>query len=599
MLSEALASIAISKSSNDSDNNTNQESYTLEDLEATYLSADPTSYAEAMAGPNQAQWKAATIEEWNSLLENNTFQLYEQQQLSEPCIEANKDHLTPVKVPFGVKPIGSKWIYKTKCNPDGSTRYKARLVIQGFQQVPGVDFNETYAPVSKLTTLRLLLSLAAQYNWTIDHMDVVTAFLNPKIDREHIYMTLPLGMDWIDPKATTETTTRMIVKLLKALYGLKQAPRLWYEEINAFLLEIGFTQSNTDPNLYLMAEVLLLLYVDDILIFYISINRTAGDRVKKQLRSRYKMTDLGLARRFLGLEIDQNNEVITLGQQHYIDTILRRFDIVAARNAPSPMDSNVHLDNINCEDTEVVKRKLYLSIVGSLMYAALGTRPDISYSVTTLSRYNVQPLQMHLTAAKRTLRYLKGTSNLKLHFPKPKPHSDSTTSLSLPVLNGFTDSDWAGSTSTRKSIGGCVFFAVENGLGSPILWQAKAQSVVALSTLEAEYIACSDATREALWLRRLHYEVIQTYGSSLNLLEGPVTVPIGCDNQGALKLLETGVVKQKTKHIDVKYHHSHDEQVRKNVKFYYVTSKDNVADILTKALPSPRHQELTRMMGLK
>lgn len=579
MLSEAFAAMIVTNGDHEDDG-----AHGLE--KSAYFSADPTSYAEAIRGPNQAYWKAAMREEWNSLLEMNTFQIYEESLLSDPTTassESDLNHLTPIQLPFGIKAIGSKWIYKTKCNPDGSTRYKVRLVIRGFQQVSGVDFDETYAPVSKLTTLRLLLSLAAQYHWVIGHMDVVTAFLNPRIDRDNIYMTLPLGMEWIDPR----TTTKMIVRLLKALYGLKQAPRLWYEEINAFLLSIGFSQSSMDPNLYLMAGAILLLYVDDILIFYCSPDRSAGDHVKDQLRSKYRMTDLGLARRFLGLEIDQNDEAITLSQQQYINTILHRFDISTASDALSPMDLNVRLDNVACEDMEV-DRKLYLSIVGSLMYAALGTRPDISYSVTALSRYNVQPLKMHLTAAKRTLRYLKRTSKFKLSYPKPRTPP-------TPILRGFTDSDWAGSTSNRKSVGGCIFFANEHG--SPIQWQAKSQSVVALSTLEAEYVACSDATREALWLRLLHFEILNTY--SPNVLQSPLTVPIGCDNQGALKLLETGVVRQKTKHIAVKYHHSHDEQIQGNVRFHYVTSASNLADILTKPLAAPKHQKLTLEIGLK
>ena len=244
----------------------------------------------------------------------------------------------------------------------------------------------------------------------------------------------------------------------------------------------------------------------------------------------------------------------------------------------SPMDPYVNLDNENCED-KPVDITLYLSIVGSLMFAALGTRPDISYSVTALSRYNVRPLQMHLTAAKRVLRYLKTTMGKKLHFPV-----DSKT-----TLHGLTDSDWAGRTSTRKSVGGYIFID-----GGPISWQAKSQSVVALSTLEAEFIACSDATREAIWLKRLRNEMSETATGNDN-----TPIRIGCDNQGALKLIETGVAKAKTKHIDVKYRHVIDEQkLQGTVEFYYVTSDQNIADLLTKPLPKERHVRLTRMMVL-
>jgi hypothetical protein len=239
---------------------------------------------------------------------------------------------------------------------------------------------------------------------------------------------------------------------------------------------------------------------------------------------------------------------------------------------------------------------------------------------------------MHLTAARRVLRYLKTTSELRIHYrrlphshadyphadyphadyphadyPHPDdPHADYPYAESSYVHNshisvvGFTDSDWAGNLTTRKSIGGCVFGLgyiddnnelVTSGL---IHWQAKSQSVVALSTLEAEYIACSHATRESLWLKRMTKEAAD--GMSVQVSEGPV--PIGCDNQGALKLITSGVVRQKSKHIDVKYHHVHDEQQRGSVRFQYVTSAANPADLLTKPLAAPRHEQLLQLTGL-
>jgi hypothetical protein len=229
-------------------------------------------------------------------------------------------------------------------------------------------------------------------------------------------------------------------------------------------------------------------------------------------------------------------------------------------------------------------------MVGSLMYAALGTRPDIAFCVTILSKYNANPLQMHLTAAKRALRYLKRTSRYALHFPSVNSPSVDFPSVEHPEtsLIGFTDSDWAGSTANRKSIGGHIFQAKDK---ASVSWQAKSQSVVALSTLEAEYIACSDATREALWLRRLLGEIER---SSVDQ-----TVPISCDNQGALKLIDTGILKSKTKHIDIKFHHARDETEKGHVKFEYIASEDNPADLLTKALPIARHQMLTEKFGLR
>jgi len=233
---------------------------------------DPTTYEEAMASSRAELWKEAMRAEYRSLLENGTFQAFkttdayrgtfqafkttdaESTTISMQLPEANDIYSTgqqiPITVPFGLKPIGCKWVFKSKRNPDGSTRCKVRLVIRGFEQVAGIDFKETYAPVSKLATLRFLLSLAATNKWSIDHMDVVTAFLNPAIDNDNVYMSMPPGIEWLDSRLQRTST----VRLLKALYGLKQAPRLWYQDINHFLLSIGFNQSKADPNLYLKKE---------------------------------------------------------------------------------------------------------------------------------------------------------------------------------------------------------------------------------------------------------------------------------------------------------------------------------------------------------
>ena len=365
------------------------------------------------------------------------------------------------------------------------------------------------------------------------------------------------------------------MRLLKALYGLKQAPRLWFQDIRQTLLSLDFHECNEDPNLYIKDGVIILLYVDDLLIAHSSPQAHGAEGVKSALKARYKMTDLGRARRFLGMEINQTNDGIFLSQESYIDGMVRRFRMENATPIHSPMDPHVALDNEICEDNPVDKT-FYLSIVGSLMFAALGTRPDIAFSVMCLSRYNILPLKMHLTAAKRVLRYLGTTKTLKLFYP----------ASAVGDLHGYTDSDWASRTSTRKSVGGSIFID-----GGPISWQAKSQSVVALSTLEAEYIAASEATREAIWLRRMR--------NALSDASIDKPVRIGCDNQGALKLINTGVFKAKTKHIEVKYHHVHDEQhTQKTVDFHYVSTDANTADLLTKPLAKQRHTELTRMTGL-
>ena len=560
---------------------------------------DPLSYAEAMSCADAEKWKLAMLEEWQAILRNKTFQAFQEQEHPTEAMKTVNpnefESLTPLEIPGHIKSIGSKWVYKTKLNPNGTTRYKVCLVIRGFQQAPGVDFGETYAPVSKLSTFRFLLALAARNGWQIDHLDVVTAFLNPEIDRETVFMTLPLGMDWVDPRFSAIH----VVRLRKALYGLRQAPLLWYKEIHQFLLSIGFSQSTVDSNLYFGKGILLLLYVDDILL--INTHKNSVDtlnQIKQTLQARYRMTNLGRARRFLGIQITQSHPAngIHIDQEAYILTILKRFRMSSAKDGLSPMDPNVNINNNQCED-KPANTQLYLSMVGSLMYAAMGTRPDLAFYVAALSRHNQKPLQMHLTAAKRALRYLKHTATFGLYYARQSDQDNGP-----PI--GFTDSDWAGNQATRKSTGGYIFFGSghvtsetkASGSGA-VSWQAKSQSVVALSTLEAEYIACSDATREALWLRRLYQETTQQSAPYQPSISRPI--PIACDNQGAILLIKTGITKQKTKHIAVKYHHSHDEQLQGNVLFTYIPTEINVADVLTKPLPTLRHQYLTNLLGLR
>jgi len=427
-----------------------------------------------------------------------------------------------------VKPIGSTWVYKTKHNPDGSTRYKAHLVMKGYKQT---DFGETYAPVGKLTTLRYLISLIGKYGtrWSMDHLDVVTAFLNPEIDNDDIYMTLPEG--W--PEGSN--APKIVVRLRKALDGLKQAPRLWHDDINAFLLPLGVTESLANPNLYLRSDdIMILLYVDDISVSYLKAAAKAAIEVKGKLSEKYQITNLGPARQFLGIEIyrDEKGTGISVGQKAYITTILKRFGMEHSHGVSMPMDPNIKLDLAEDRgEKELEDITDYQAVMGSLMYAALATRPDISYAVAALSHYNLRPFTSHMTAAKRVLMYLKSAADFRRHFNGNVIGIDIDNSLVE-----YSDSDWANDSDDRKSQGGHVFLA-SNGA---ISWQSRKQCLIAMSTLEAEFIACSEASREAKWLLQLQKDIHSSKKDSPPL-------PINCDNQGALTLITTGIIKARTK----------------------------------------------------
>jgi len=387
-------------------------------------------------------------------------------------------------------------------------------------------------------------------------------------------MTLPEG--W--PEGLNTPT--VIVWLKKALHGLKHAPRLSHNYINSFLLSLEFTQSQADPNLYLSTDgILMLLYVDNISMLYPKDATKAAIEVKARLLEKYKITNLGPARQFLGIEIhcEEHGTGISLGQKAFITTILKRFNMQNAHDVSTPMDPKAKLDLAEDRGEKELKDiKGYQAIVGSLMYAALATRPDISFAVAALCRYNFRPFTSHLTAAKRVLQYLKSTANFRLHF---------SSSSSTNQLTGYTDSDWANDSANRKSQGGLVFL-LSNGAVSWLSWE---QDLIAMSTLEAIYIACSEGSREAKWLLQLHRDI---HGEDTSPL------PINCDNQGALSHITTGIIKARMKHIDVCYHNSRDLHAHKIVDYSYLHTNESVADILTKALSKDKHEKFTNAMGL-
>jgi len=265
--------------------------------------------------------------------------------------------------------------------------------------VKGVDFDETYVPVGKLTTLHYLLCFMAYNSWNSDHLDVVTAFLNSEIDKV-VFAELPEGIDWLS-KSNTPRTGFLRLNL-KALYGLKQAPRLWHQSIDGFLLSIGFHKASADYNLYIYNQgVMLLLYVDNIQLLYAESAKSRAIDVKETLIRQYKMKNLRPVKQFLGLEINRlPDSSVTLGQQSYINTILHRYGMENANTVNTPMDYKTRLDNVSNNADAEADQAQYQSIVGSLMYAAQATRPDIAFAVAALSRYLLKPYKTHMTAAK-------------------------------------------------------------------------------------------------------------------------------------------------------------------------------------------------------
>jgi hypothetical protein len=523
------------------------------------LGDDPTSYSVAM---ESSDWQRAIKEEFCSLIENETWDYADR---------------VPDK-----KSIGCKWVFKTKSNADGTLRYKARLVIKGYEQT---EFGETYAPVARLASLHTLLSMSAISDWQVHQMDVVTAFLNPKIEEE-VFMDLPEGLDWLD-RETFKQLKGGVCRLRKALYGLKQAPRLWFKDIDAFLRSIGFTPDDMEENLYYSESKLLalLLYVDDMLIASALDHEILA--VKTLLQKRYKMSDMGLAQQFLGIDIRQSPGQVEIRQHRFIKSVLQRFGMQDCNGTWTPMDARPPAE-FTPLDSE--SQHLYQSLIGSIMYIMLGTRPDLAFTVSALSKFSASAGQIHLTLAKRVLRYLHKTIDMGITYSRTGSDIQQLQPTSNASLVGYTDSDWAGDTSDRKSTGGFVFLLA----GGAISWRSKKQTIVALSTTEAEYIAASEASREALWLQGLIGNLTRLTTTSFQVV--PTT--IYTDSTGCLAQVQNARHHDRTKHVDIKYHHVRDLVERHLIQFQQCSTHEMVADVLTKPLGRTLHWQHLPRMGL-
>ena len=421
----------------------------------------------------------------------------------------------------------------------------------------------------------MILALAAMNGWEIDHMDVVTAFLNAPIN-DDIYMLLPEGIDWLDPSKPAGITA---CNQNKALYGLKEAPRPWYQHVDEFLLSIGIHKSVNNPNLYLTPdrELMLLLYVDDLLLA--TKHRPRIEQAKGHLHSRYRMSDLGPARQFLGLEIDRlPNGHLRLYQTRFILKVLQRFNMQDCNGVHTPMEAGRRLAPAK-KDDKLVEAREYQSLVASLMYIAVGTRPDLAFTISVLSKFNSRPTMDHFLATKRVLRYLKETAEMGLVYD------------SINNLVGYTDSDFGGDLYDRKSTSGYIFTLA----GAAISWKPKKQSLVTLSSTEAEYVACSEAIREGIWLRRLYHEITS---AELNLILPSIQLVLS-DSQGAIALAKAPKFNSRTKHIDVKYHFVQDAYAQGLIELQYISTTDMPADIMTKPLPRETHQRHVKGMGLE
>jgi hypothetical protein len=503
-----------------------------------------------MSRPDSQLWQGATAEEWASLLSSDVF---------TPCDMQD--------VPAGVKPIPTRWVFDIKTTQHGTIeRYKARVVVKGYFQRSGIDYDEVFAPTARQASLRALLAVVAAQDLHLRQLDVKTAFLNGDIDTE-VYVLPPPGYS---------DKPGRVFRLNKALYGLKQAGRQWSIKLGAELARLGFSPSGADPSLYIRrgadgSIVYMLVHVDDILVA--ASDFSVMQQVISQLGSVFTLRDLGDASYYLGMEIVRNRQARTvkLSQQRYVLDLVQRFGLDSTPPKDVPMTTSARLTRAG-PDTQLTVHP-YSELVGALLYLSTSTRPDISFAVGVLTRFMANPLDAHYAAAKHVLKYVKGTASMGLVYG------------ARGGLSGFCDSDYASDVDTRRSTSAYAFTLG----GAAIAWSSKLQQTVATSTCEAEYMAAGAATREALWLRSLLHD-----------LGVPVaTVPVGCDNQGAIALVRNPITSPRSKHIDVTHHFVRERVVRQEVSFHYVDTRANVADVLTKALPRDQFVACRTGLGLR
>ncbi|CAI5967067.1 unnamed protein product [Closterium sp. NIES-65] len=470
------------------------------------------------------------------------------------------------------------------------TIYKSRLVAKGFMQKEKRDFNEIFAPTAKPPTLRVLLADAAVSGKFIIQMDISTAFLNGILEEE-VFMTQPPGY---------EDGTGRVCKLKKSIYGLKQAPRCWYQKLAAVLEEMGFRTSSCDESLFLKGEgeklVLFLVYVDDILLFSSSMKEV--QKVQQQLMENFKCKNLGEVKYYLGMHVerDLDHRWLKLHQEKFIKELGEKYGIENERKVATPLPAEFKLVKAaEDEGVEAEEQQQFQSLVGSLLYAAVHTRPDISFSVGQLARVVQNPSEEQVDAAERVVKYLNSHPSIGVQYSASaqvkqkgvevlKEKGERLGEGKL-FLTCFTDATWASEKEDSSSVGGYICVVG----GGPVSWRSKKQTETALSSVESEYMAMFHGVKEVIWLRRLLEEIGQ---------EQKVATPLFCDSKGALGMARNAVLHGLNKHMRIKWHWLRKEVKRGTVNPIYIKTHQQPADFLTKRLADESHWRCVRMSGM-
>nr|CAN69691.1 hypothetical protein VITISV_026777 [Vitis vinifera] len=476
-------------------------------------------------------WRQAMVDEMAILHSNGTWDL--------------------VVLPSGKSTVGCRWVYAVKVGPDGQVdRLKARLVAKGYTQVYGSDYGDTFSPVAKIASVRLLLSMAAMCSWPLYQLDIKNAFLHGDL-AEEVYMEQPPGF-------VAQGESGLVCRLRRSLYGLKQSPRAWFGHFSSVVQEFGMFCSTADHSVFyhhnsLGQCIYLVVYVDNIVIT--GSDQDGIQKLKQYLFTHFQTKDLGKLKYFLGIEIAQSSSGVVLSQRKYALDILEETGMLDCKPVDTPMDPNVKL--VPGQGEPLGDPERYRRLVGKLNYLTI-TRPDISFPVSVVSQFLQSPCDSHWDVVIRILRYIKSTPGQGMLYEN-KGHTQ---------VVGYTDADWAGSPTDRRSTSGyCVFIG-----GNLISWKSKKQDVVAKSSAEVEY--------QAMAFGNMHEQM-----------------KLICDNQAALHIASNPVFHERTKHIEVDCHFIKEKIASGCVATNFVNSNDQLADIFTKSLRGPRIKYICNKLG--
>jgi len=483
-----------------------------------------------------------------------------------------------MRLPHGKSAIGSRWVFKIKKNPDGSVdRYKGRLVAKGYAQKHGVDYTDTFAPTARFAALRTIIALAAIEDWELESIDISTAFLNGDIDTD-VYMNIPEGVEIKGVQGN-----EWVLKLLKGLYGIKQGPRIWSKKLNSELSKLGFTCLECDHSVFIYEceniKLIVPVHVDDLVIA--SKSKAAIDAFKKEISKVFKIRDLGPTSLILNVKIERDriNRTITLNQTHYIDSILaEHLPHEHLNGCDVPLTGQLSTKDCpsTLEETAQMAKVPYREVVGKLLYLSIATRPDIALAVGVFCCFNGNPGRKHWAAVKQTLRYLKATCTLKLHYGP----SDSSE-----LFSANCDADLGGNPDNSRSTAG---YCIHVGSGV-VMWGSRLQPHVSLSSTESEYTTASATACEVMWMRYFFKEI----GYDMSKPS-----PMWMDSSSAIQVAKNPEHISTMKHVHRSYNWIRERVDAGDLSITHIPGKDNVADIFTKPLPKAKFVHFRDMLGL-